>query len=239
MSDDGEENRQRRWAVRAEDTSLIPRKDTEERAREVSVEESRLRMRRQIDLLGDIDDKAMRTVRSAVLILGIGASAIGLGGSSPIRDLAAQTGTRYGLLQCVQWFPTHAEFAIGYGTLSAISLISVVFIGVGVYAVSSLPYGPSEETRMSAFRGKPGAEVEAKVVDRYRSQTNALSPLIKNNANGVIFAQLGLLTGISTLVASAWELVLSAIVSPAWTSLALPILVVGITLAWSLLTSDP
>jgi len=201
------------------------------------VEESRLRMERQIDLLGDIDDKAMRTVRSAVLILGIGASAIGLGGSSPIRDLASQTGTRYEISQFARWFPTHAEFAIGYGTLSAMALISVVFVGVGVYAVSSLPYGPSEETRLSAFQGRSGAEIEAEVVEKYRSQTNALSPLIENNANGVIFAQIGLLMGISTLVASASELVLSAIVAPAWTSLMLPGIVSLITVVWSRVTS--
>jgi hypothetical protein len=55
---------------------IPPAEEVETGALEVVRKESREVLKHQIELLGDIDDKAMRTVRTSVLFIGLVISAI-------------------------------------------------------------------------------------------------------------------------------------------------------------------
>jgi len=226
---DGDESR---WSARAGEISPQPNEDTESRARELSVEESRLVLDRQIDLLSEIDDKAMRTVRSSVLILGIAVSALSIGGSELVDQLVAPAVEN-------RMFPSfpippHAAFVVGYATLSGLSLSFSIFIGTGIYTVSHVPLGMPDGERIRPFKEAiSGAKWEQEIVSSHTNWIqHDLDPEIHNNSSWLSVVQLLLLFGISTLVASASELLLFSInAAPVW-ALLLPGVIIGMCVAW-------
>lgn len=126
-------------------------------------EESRVVLDHQIATLNDLDDKAMRTVRTDVVLLGILASAAGIAGPERLSDL--------GLV--VQAFSAAAGACL---FLSAIA-------GTGVYVMSDLTYGIGasyrDELRHEGYTEREWLEV---LLDDYDSWTGSMRKITDNNA---------------------------------------------------------
>lgn len=82
---------------------------------------------RQISLLDDLEDKAMWTARTAVILLGILVSGAGIAGRPGLVGL-----------------PIGATITFGLG---AAGLIVTIFVGVGVYTVSQPRFGVGDSHR--------------------------------------------------------------------------------------------
>lgn len=136
----------------------------------VTREESRAVLDHQIAMLNDLDDKAMRTVRTAVLLLGILASAAGIAGPERLARLDF-------LVQI---------FSIVAGGCLFLSAI----VGTGVYVVSDITFGigPSyrDEVCRSEYSEREWLEL---LLNDYSRWTRAMREVNASNAHSLTIAQ--------------------------------------------------
>ena len=111
----------------AEGDGSPPSSDTE--TLETALIESRRTFDKSVARLEDIDDKAMRSVRTAVLLAGLVASAISLGGPESVSQV--------GLLPVLT------------GAAGVVSLGASTVVGIGVYAATEYPFGVQSPHRPS------------------------------------------------------------------------------------------
>lgn len=125
---------------------------------------------RQISLLDDLEDKAMWTARTAVILLGILVSGAGIAG-------------RPGLVA----LPVGATITFGFG---AAGLIVTIFVGVGVYTVSQPRFGVGDSHRREVTE-MPYTEREWLVIllDDYGEWSGELEALNVENASQVFLTQ--------------------------------------------------
>ena len=153
----------------------------------VTREESRAVLDHQIATLNDLDDKAMRTVRTDVLLLGILASAAGIAGPERLTELDLT----------VQVISVAASACL---FLSAI-------VGTGIYVVSDLTYGigPSYRTEVREA-GYSECEWLAVLLSDYDAWTRSMREINDNNAffltvtQSLLAAALVLLLGATSLL---------------------------------------
>lgn len=138
-----------------------PKSDLE--ALRLTRKESRAVLDHQIATLNDLDDKAMRTVRTDVILLGILASAAGIAGPERLNQLDV-------VVQILSLAAGGCLF------LSAI-------VGTGVYAVSDLSVGigPSyrSEIRSQGYTEREWLEI---LLGDYDHWTNSMRQINENNA---------------------------------------------------------
>lgn len=153
----------------------------------VTREESRDVLDHQLSLLNDLDDKAMRTVRTAVLLLGILISAAGIAGPERLADLHP----------LVKWLS---------GT-AALLLFVTSIIGTATYIASDMTFGVGRSHR-AEIRSENYSEREWLFVllDEYDKWTGEMRRTNESNARNLQAAQfllalsLALLLGAATLL---------------------------------------
>jgi hypothetical protein len=166
-----------------------PPSDTE--TLETALTESRRTFDKSVDRLEEIDDKAMRSVRTAVLLAGLVASAISLGGPDSMSEL--------GLLPVIT------------GAVGVISLGASIVVGIGVYAVTEYPYGVR-----NAHRASPGAgehtygEWLVTLLDAYDTWSDELQVETTRTIAYLEFIQFTLGLAVVTLLVSSSKIVLEA-----------------------------
>lgn len=166
-----------------------PPSDTE--TLETALIESRRTFDKSVDRLEEIDDKAMRSVRTAVLLAGLVASAISLGGPDSMSEL--------GLLP------------VFTGAVGVICLGASIVVGIGVYAVTEYPYGVR-----SAHRASPGAgehtygEWLVTLLDAYDTWSDELQVETTRTIAYLEFIQFTLGSAVVTLLVSSSMIVLEA-----------------------------
>jgi hypothetical protein len=150
--------------------------------RDEALVESRRVMDKQVATLESIDDKAMRTVRTAVLVLGFVASTAGIAGPDSLGEIALTT-----------------QVFLLFGV--ALLLVSA-FIGIGTYTVTEYPVGVRDEFRDRALCRSREKWVES-LLDKYGEWTAELEEEITTNSGYLEDAQFALLVGIFCLVFAA------------------------------------
>lgn len=137
---------------------------------------------RQVATLENIDDKAMRTVRTAVLVIGFVAAAITAGGPgaaaslSPLAVLIAALGSAF-------------EFA-------------AAFVGVGIYTVTEYPVEISRGT-LDASRQADRDEWTEGALSEIQQATVLVRREVDRNAEFLTISQALLIGGVTLLVISA------------------------------------
>ncbi|MBP1955121.1 hypothetical protein J2752_002033 [Halarchaeum rubridurum] len=191
----------------SESEETPPAETVEEAALETVRQESRTVLSEQVSLLNDIDDKAMRTVRTAVLLLGLVISAIKLS-DQPVAP------SEIGPL----------VFSIGSSGIAL--LLLAVLLGSITYSYSKPELGVSKDHRRDVVRGgysnKEWLRLQLNEYDEWiddMSETNSI------NAFLLTVTQISLITGIGSLLLA---FVKSAKISSS--ALEMPIIVSGVGL---------
>lgn len=159
------------------------------RALEVTLAESRRTLDKQLNHLQEIDDKAMRTVRTAVIVVGFVVSALGIASPSSVIQLQTQT-----LLF----------------SASGVALLTVAAImGVATYSVTDVPLGigPSyrEEVQVGGYTNREWTRELFTGYDRWAEE---LTTEIARNRDLLNVAQILLVAGLFCLLASGIRLAL-------------------------------
>ena len=171
-------------------------------AREEALESARRVFDRKVNILDNIDDKAMRTVRTAVLILGFVVGALTTTGISPLGDLAI--------------------FTAGFGIAGVFFLLVSAVVGIGIYTVSRYP----TEIRRGDIYAAPHVDDELWVEAAASQMDDAISELdaeITQNAELLVVCQIALLLGTSQLVLATASEILRRIhgIQPRWVAVTL------------------
>lgn len=134
---------------------------------------------RQVATLENIDDKAMRTTRTAVLILGFIAGALTAAGPDSVSDLSI--------------VPTII------GSFGTLAVSGSAFMGVGIYTVTEYPVEIREGDLRSAGRAPRSAWLDG-AIGRLDDASTSIQAEIERNAEYLEVAQLLLITGSSSLL---------------------------------------
>jgi hypothetical protein len=163
---------------------IPPAEEVETGALEVVRKESREVLKHQIELLGDIDDKAMRTVRTSVLFIGLVISAIQISGDTiNINELST-------------W-----PFRLATGGVTFL-LISIV-AGIWTYSVSDPDFGVSDGHRQDVVAGGfTKREWLLFQLNEYDEWTDSMSETNENNVVGLHTTLFSLVTGVFALLFS-------------------------------------
>jgi hypothetical protein len=172
------------------------------------LEESRESYQVQTQTVESIDDKAMRTVRTTVLILGFLVSAVGIGGPSAVGDLSVLTAL--------------------IGLAGVVSLLGAGVYGIGTYTVTSYEpgVGPKERHRAVRLGEREGKRYLLEMYDRW---SRDISSEIEQNSEYLENAQSLLLIGSASLLYAAFLFIGRTAFSVP------PLVVTGVTVVGSLL----
>jgi len=149
-----------------------------DRAREQALESGRRVYDRQADELGSIDDKAMRTARTSVLILGFIAAALTAAGPDALTEIEAG--------------PT---IAAGFGSLS---LLASAFVSIGIYSVTEYPT-EIRDRDLQAAPHTPKRNWIDSAITRVNEANTELEYEIVQNSRFLNWAQVLLLMGVLLL----------------------------------------
>ncbi|PSP37988.1 hypothetical protein BRC71_08430 [Halobacteriales archaeon QH_7_65_31] len=177
----------------------VPAEEVDLQALEIVRQESREVLTEQIRLLNDIDDKAMRSVRTAVLFIGLVISAIQLS-NQPVT-----------FNQIGSW-----PFRLASGGLT--SLLISVLLGIYTYSVSKPDLGVSEDHRTDVVQGAfSKGEWLRFQLDEYDEWTDNMNTM--NTKNAVLFH-----SSLAAAVLGIFSLLLSAIwtIDAPWDEILLP-----------------
>lgn len=146
----------------------------------ITLAEYRVVLDHQIDLLNDLDDMAMWTSRTAVILLGILVSGAGIAGRLVLVSL-----------------PPGAMISFGIGGLG---LVVTIFAGVGVYTVSQPRYGVTDSHHREVTE-MPYTEREwlGLMLEEYDEWSDELAVLNAENARLVFLTQTLLVGSLATL----------------------------------------
>lgn len=143
---------------------------TDTAALRITREESRSVLDHRLELSNDLDDKAMWTVRTAILLLTLLASAAAIEGVSAVKSV-----------------PNGAKVSFG---LAVGGLFATVFLGLGAYFVSTTTFGVGEshrrEVRDVAYTEREWLEV---LLDGYDAWIRQMDRRNEENARSVFWSQ--------------------------------------------------
>lgn len=158
---------------------------------ETALTESRRTFDKSVDRLEEIEEKAMRSVRTAVILAGLVASSISLGGP----DSVSQAG----------FLPVLT------GAVGVVSLGASIIVGVGIYDATEYPCGIHGSHRVVVADGQHthGEWLET-VLDAYAKISDDVQ--VETNRNDVYLEIVQLTLGIAvvTLLVSSGMIVLEA-----------------------------
>ncbi|MFB6142502.1 MAG: hypothetical protein ABEJ30_04080 [Halorientalis sp.] len=145
--------------------------------------EARTVLDHRISLLNDLDDKAMRTVRTAVLVLGLIFSAAGVTGSEGIQRLSS--------------------WPLRFATLGVCGLFLTIVYGIVTYSDSETQLGPGR-----AFRREARTECYSKrqwlnlLLEGYDEWIDVVERVNERNAARLNRVQFSLITSLLCLLAA-------------------------------------
>lgn len=143
---------------------------------------------RQITTLDSIDDKAMRTARTAVLILGFVAAALTAGGPAALSEIST--------------LPVAIAFA------GVLGIFGAAFVSVGIYTVTEYPIELRQGDLLAASR-VPDEDWIAGAIGRLDRVSTEIESEIDQNARYLEYAQIFLLFGSLLLLYSTAITVIS------------------------------
>lgn len=130
--------------------------------------ESRIVLDHQIDLVTRMDDIAMHTLRTSVLVIGVFVSAIGLAGPAAVAELS---------------LPGLLVFAFGLGLL----FVSILF-GLVTLSTSSLSLGISDRhRRLLLQRGLDGTEWNELLLREYGRWEREMEQVAEQNSRWLYY----------------------------------------------------
>lgn len=153
------------------------------------IDESRVTLQNQIEFSDELDDKAMRTTRTSVLLLGIVISALGVAQTNPLDNLPLET--------------------LGIAAIGMVFLFASALLGTGTYAVTDVPFGIGSNYRKDALTGNY-SEKEW-LVELLRGYNRWSRDIRLQNAHNTAYlsrVQILLVLGMSCLVIAAGMTVL-------------------------------
>lgn len=153
-------------------------------ALENAVEESRREYDKKVETMEEIDDKAMRSVRTAVILVGLVVSALSVSGPRAIVELS---------------IPPILVGTLGVGSLT-ISIVS----GIGTYTTSEYPSGVGSTHRADVITGGYARdEWVVSMLDDYDEWSAQIAEEIEANSEHLELVQLSLSFGLVSLLVSA------------------------------------
>lgn len=170
---------------------------------EVVREESRHVLTEQLELLSDIDDKAMRSVRTALILVGLVVSAVQIsGGPDSVSNLG--------------------RAAFTAGATGVILLLCSILTGIYTYAVSDPPLGIGETHRRDVLDGGYSHHEWLRLqVSEYDEWTETAAEMNDRNVRTLHATLWFLVGGIVSLLAAtvvSAAVPLSRVVSPVFVS---------------------
>lgn len=163
----------------------IPAEEVDTEALEIVREESREVLNEQLSLLSDIDDKAMRTVRTSVLFIGLVISAIQL------------SGTPIAVEEIGRW-----PFRLA--TAGVTFLLASIVAGIWTYSVSDPDFGVSSDHRKDIVAGGyTEREWLLLQLNEYDEWTDSMRDTNETNVVGLHATLFSLIAGVLSLLLSA------------------------------------
>lgn len=159
-----------------------------EHAQRLALDEYRRRLDNQVKVFEGVDDKALRTVRTSVLILGVVASTVGIAGPERLSAVS--------------------NVIVLYVGVGVMLLFAAAFGGIGSYAATKYDIGPPMDT-LDPDSADDGAEWVATAVEEYSDVVRETGTRIQQNSEYVVHSQLAMLVGVTMLLTAAGMLVLS------------------------------
>jgi hypothetical protein len=151
----------------------------DEDAREEALRAARRVYDRQVAELENIDDGALRTSRTAVLILGFVAAALTATGPTAARQIR--------------------PLPLLIITFGGIGVFTSTFLGISVYNITSYR-NEVDGQLLKASTSTPAAEWRDRVLDRLDDANSELASEVERNGRYLEVAQLALLAGVGALV---------------------------------------
>ncbi|MGB9932856.1 hypothetical protein [Haloarcula amylolytica] len=152
--------------------------DDSDDGRDPALESARRVYDRQISKLESIDDKAMRTARTSVLILGFIAAGLTSAGSDALSGLSL--------------------LAVVIGGVGALGVFASAFVSVGIYTVTEYPVEVREGDLRAAGRTTRDRWINGAIGQLDKASTE-IEPEIEVNSEYLEYAQLLLLLGVLLL----------------------------------------
>jgi hypothetical protein len=177
--------------------------------------EARREYNSEVETLTEIDDKALRMVRTATIVVGFAVSAVGIAGTSAISRLPL----------------VHLIFtASGLG-----SMLFVVILGTGIATVTEYPSGVGERVRLTVERRNPQHRELELYIRQYREMTEEVVEEIRPTLTVLNLTHLALMLGAFLLFTGSSGFVLYAAydVPPLVGLLPTPLLLLGLSLGAS------
>ncbi|WP_144240092.1 hypothetical protein [Haladaptatus cibarius] len=174
-----------------DDSSSVPSATSNTDALEVALAESRRTFDKTVSRLEEIDDKAMRSVRTAVLLAGFVASAIGVGGPSSISDFGV--------------------FPVLLVAIGVICLIISIVLGIGTYTITQYPSGIGSSHRTDVITGGYNKkEWLVDMINEYDEWISEINTEIRRNGGYLDVVQISLAFAVVCLLISSSMIVVKA-----------------------------
>ncbi|WP_135823280.1 hypothetical protein [Halorussus ruber] len=165
-------------------SDALPPDTSATEALENAVEESRREYDKKVETMEEIDDKAMRSVQTAVILVGLVVSAVSVGGPGAVGEATV--------------------LPVLFGALGVVALAVSIVFGIGVYSVTEYPTGISSVHRDEATTGGyTKDEWVVSVLDNYDEWSAIVAEEIERMATYFEFVQLFLSFGVVSLLVSA------------------------------------
>lgn len=149
-----------------------------------AVEESRREYDKKVDTMEEIDDKAMRSVRTAVIVVGLVVSAVSVSGPGAVGELSL-------------WPVLVAAFGVG-------TLVVSITVGIGVYTATRYSSGIGPSYRSDVIEGTYGYdEWLVEMLRQHDEWSREIEDEIDVNKTYLEVVQLSLLLGVLALLVGA------------------------------------
>jgi len=169
----------------------MPPRTTDDEALRLTKEESRTILDHRLDWLSETDDKAMRTVRTAVIVLSIIFSAAGVIGGSELRAIP--------------------PIPLGLSVLGVGLLFLTIVYGIYTYSDSETVYGPEPALRREVLEYEYSErEWLVMLLNGYEEWIDVMTRVNKRNVKHLNRVQLLLVTSLFCLLLALVSLVLVA-----------------------------
>lgn len=158
-------------------------------ALENAVEESRREYDKKVETMEEIDDKAMRSVRTAVILLGLVVSAVSVAGPGAVGEVAV--------------------LPVLVGALGVVALTVSIIYGIGTYSATQYPTGIGPMHRNDVITGGYSHdEWFLSMLDEYDDWSMEIADEVSKNLGYLEVVQFSLSVGVIALLVSAGMVVL-------------------------------
>ena len=153
-------------------------------ALENAVEESRREYDKKVETMEEIDDKAMRSVRTAVILVGLVVSSVSVGGPSAVGAFSLPP--------------------VLVGAFGVVALAVSIIYGIGVYSTTQYPTGIGQLHRNDVMTGEyTHDEWSVNMIHEYGEWSEEVADEAAKNLQYLEIVQFSLSFGVIALLVSA------------------------------------